>query len=186
MFRLCLNMVLTWNYHKTIHLTEAKRLNARASVLVQKRVAVIDVWRRNRKKCVEKTAKPTWTSVWQNAGKKTPEISELNAFHWNSIFIFLLILDVLFFPLGVFIWHSGQSIECKGQCPCPVCDCSKPRTVCQTNGNSFPGVKCYDPCRLFIVYHVLESWQRILILPINQLTEKLSEITLIAIIRLKH
>uniref|UniRef100_K1R325 Serine protease inhibitor dipetalogastin n=1 Tax=Magallana gigas TaxID=29159 RepID=K1R325_MAGGI len=42
---------------------------------------------------------------------------------------------------------SGQSIECKGQCPCPVCDCSKPRTVCQTNGNSFPGVKCYDPCR---------------------------------------
>lgn len=81
-------------------MTEAKRLNARASVLVQKRVAVIDVWRRNRKKFVEKTAKPTWTSVWQNAGKKNPEISELNAFHWNSIFIFLLILDVLFFLSG--------------------------------------------------------------------------------------
>lgn len=57
---------------------------------------------------------------------------------------------------SVFIWNSGQSIECKGQCPCPVCDCSKPRTVCQTNGNSFPGVKCYDPCRYctsMIKYH---------------------------------
>lgn len=32
--------------------------------------------------------------------KKNPEISELNAFHWNSIFIFLLILDVLFFLSG--------------------------------------------------------------------------------------
>lgn len=72
-------------------------------------------------------------------------------FHFSSNF------GCFIFSLGVFIWHSGQSIECKGQCPCPVCDCSKPRTVCQTNGNSFPGVKCYDPCRLYIVFHVLES-----------------------------
>lgn len=72
------------------------------------------------------------------------------SFSFSSNFRYVLIF------FSVFIWNSGQSIECKGQCPCPVCDCSKPRTVCQTNGNSFPGVKCYDPCRYctsMITYH---------------------------------
>lgn len=135
-------------------MTEAKRLNARASVLVERRRPVIDAWRRSRKKFVEKTAKPTWTSVWQNAGKElkfqNQTLSIETSFSFSSNFRYVLIF------LSVFIWNSGQSIECKGQCPCPVCDCSKPRTVCQTNGNSFPGVKCYDPCRYFtsmITYH---------------------------------
>lgn len=93
------------------------------------------------------------------------------SFSFSSNFRYVLIF------FSVFIWNSGQSIECKGQCPCPVCDCSKPRTVCQTNGNSFPGVKCYDPCRYctsMITYHgntrktvPISSWNK----PTNEVIE---------------
>lgn len=66
---------------------EVKRLNVRVSVFVERRRFVIDVWRRNRKKFVEKMVKFMWISVWWNVGKEI-EILELNVFYWNFIFIF--------------------------------------------------------------------------------------------------
>lgn len=89
-------------------MTEAKRLNARASVLVERRRPVIDAWRRSRKKFVEKTAKPTWTSVWQNAGKElkfqNQTLSIETSFSFSSNFRYVLIFlsfETVASPLSV-------------------------------------------------------------------------------------